>query len=108
VSSPTQQTSKKDSTARMELKPGDLLALDAAELGALRIDARRGAPPREVLDQMAAAQLIYDDLRAAGLRMRFSSPLDGPLEIALCGEDGAVRGLSMSDAVEIAAGRPAF
>jgi len=72
------------------------------------IEASRGGPPAEVLEQIAAAEKIYERLRASGAQMRFF-PADDcePIRIELHDRDGnAVRTLSVLEAVEMAAGKP--
>ncbi len=67
----------------------------------------RGAPPPQVLEQIAAAGAIYEQLRERGRHMRFSAGAPGErarLEIR-DDDDNLVRTVSMTDAVELAAGR---
>ncbi len=70
--------------------------------------ASRGAPPPEVLEQIAAAGRIDEQLRADGQQLRFSRATPGErTRIEIHDRDGnAVRTLSTAEAVEIAAGRP--
>jgi len=80
----------------------------AASDSALALEASRGGPPPEVLDQMAAAGRIDEQLRASGFGLRFSSVAPGErARIEVRDREGnAVRTLSASEAVDIAAGKP--
>ena len=84
-----------------------LSGLDAVDR-AHAIDAVRGGPPPEVLDQMASADAIGRSMRRAGAELRYSGGREGaPLVIELCEGGGVrVRSLSVTEAVEIAAGKP--
>jgi hypothetical protein len=80
----------------------------AASADSLAVDATRGGPPPEVLDQIAAAGAIVERLRASGHRLRFTaeSP-DGRTTIEIHDREGnAVRTLSTAEALEMAAGNP--
>jgi hypothetical protein len=69
--------------------------------------ASRGAPPMDVLDQMAAARRIYDRLRERGHQLSFLIGASGePTSIELHDRDGnLVKRLSTLEAFELAAGR---
>jgi hypothetical protein len=83
-----------------------LIAELAAGEGAVAIRAERGGPPPEVLDSIVAAATIEQALRASGQRVRFHSPAPGQdTRIELDGP-GATTALSVSQAVELATGRP--
>jgi hypothetical protein len=74
----------------------------------LGLVASRGAPPPELLEQIAAAGAIDERLRAGGQQLRFSRATPGErTRVEIRDRDGnAVRTLSIAEAVEIAAGRP--
>jgi hypothetical protein len=68
--------------------------------------ATRGAPPREVLDQIAAAGKIHERLRESGQQLRFITAASGePTRIEIHDGDGnVVRTVSSTEACELAAG----
>jgi hypothetical protein len=70
--------------------------------------ASRGGPPAEVLDQIAAAGRIEEQLRASGHQLRFSPAAQGErTRIEIHDRDGnPVRALSTAEALELAAGKP--
>jgi hypothetical protein len=73
----------------------------------LDVVASRGGPPPYVLEQIAAAASIDEELRYSGHQVRFSTVADGPTSIELQDRDGNhVRALSIAEALEVAAGRP--
>ncbi len=87
---------------------GDLTAL-LCELGSdergFTIDAGRGGPPPEVLEQMAEAYELWGRLRRRGLEVRFSLEQEGRPVIELRdGKDGTVRRLTIDEAMAIATG----
>jgi hypothetical protein len=71
-----------------------------------RIEPSHGAPPPDVLDQIAAAGGIQEGLREAGFELRFSTPRPGArVSIELCDLEGnPMRIVSVGEALEIAAG----
>jgi hypothetical protein len=72
------------------------------------IEAGRGGPPPELLDQMAAADEINQQLRESGRELRFSiaEPAAG-VKVELHDLDGnALRTVPVAEALEIAAGKP--
>lgn len=70
-------------------------------------DARRFAPPPELLGQIADAGVAERELRARGARVRFCTQPGRRTRIELWdGERQAVRELSVSAAVELACGKP--
>jgi hypothetical protein len=81
----------------------------AGGVSALNIDAARGGPPPEVLDQIAAAATVADELRDNGYQMRFfSGAPGGRVRIELHDAHGnAVSVLSCAEAIEMATGSPA-
>jgi hypothetical protein len=89
---------------------GAFIAELAAGENALSISARRGGPPPEVLDQIAAAARIEKTLRADGQRLRFHTAPGQVTKIELDeldelgGEGKAVRTLSVAEALDIATG----
>jgi hypothetical protein len=86
-------------------------AADVSELAAseatLAPVARRGAPPQQVLDQIAAAGRIHERLRDSGQHLRFFAAAAGErARIELHdAHGGLVRILSAAEAIELAAGR---
>lgn len=74
----------------------------------LAIAASRGGPPPEVLDQIAAAGRIEEQLRASSQQLRFLAGAPGErTSIEIHDREGAaVRSLSVAEALEIAAGKP--
>jgi hypothetical protein len=69
------------------------------------IEAGRGAPPRELLAEMARADEVRSLLAATGQVVRFhAGDGAGPLRIELCELDGTpVRALSAGEAIALAA-----
>jgi hypothetical protein len=69
--------------------------------------ASRGAPPPQMLDEIAAAGAIHERLRASGRHMRFLAAAPGErARLEIRDDDGnLVRSVSMTEAVELAAGR---
>jgi len=86
----------------------DALVSELTESDAPRpVIASRGGPPPELLEQIAAAGLVEEELRSSGHRLRFSSLPGGRTKIELCDGDGsALRTLSAAEALEIVAGKP--
>ncbi len=84
---------------------GAFVAELAVGANALSITAHRGAPPQEVLDQIAAAARIEQTLRADGQRLRFCTAPGQPTTIELDERGGEVsRTLSAGEALDIATG----
>lgn len=91
---------------------GDIAAfvseLDASQR-ALTVEAGRGGPPQEVLDQMAGADAIHQQLLQGGREPRFT--LDGPGRsptVALHDrETGASRPMTVAETAALAVGEPA-
>lgn len=90
--------------------PSDAINVAAfvAELAAsersLRIEAARSGPPPEVLEQMAAAGRIGEQMRERGAEVRFSFSETGRVKVEL--DDGdAVRTLSTAEVFDLAAGK---
>ncbi|MCW3019708.1 MAG: hypothetical protein JWN10_2016 [Solirubrobacterales bacterium] len=81
--------------------------LDTALDTALDVVASRGGPPPYVLEQIAAAGRIDEELRDGGRQLRFLTAEDGRTRIELQDRDGNPhRTLSVAEALELAAGRP--
>lgn len=81
----------------------------ATELGAhhrpLTIGARTAGPPSELLEQMADAGRLQQQLRERGEELRFSDPDHGELSIVLHNSAAMLsRRLSVAEAFAIAAG----
>jgi len=74
----------------------------------LTLIASRGGPPPELLEQIAAAGRIEQQLREDGHQLRFSRAASGErTKIELVDRDGnAMRSLSTAEALELAAGKP--
>ena len=84
------------------------MAAFVAELAAsersLRIEATRSGPPPEVLEQMAAAGRIGEQMRERGQDVRFSFSETGRVKVEL--DDGnALRTLSTAEVFDLAAGK---
>ncbi len=94
------------------------VAVDAARIGTfaselaagetqLAVIASRGGPPPEVLDQIAAAATIEEQLRESGRQLRFSATDAGRTRIELQDRDGnTLRVVSTAEALELAVGKP--
>jgi len=80
----------------------------AASESTFALAVSRGGPPPEVLEQIAAAGTIDEQLRASGHQLRFTSAEPGGrTRIEIHDRAGnAVRTLSAAEAVELAAGKP--
>ncbi len=85
----------------------DALVSEMTESDARRpVIASRGGPPPELLEQIAAAGLIEEQLRNSGQRLRFSSLPGGRTKIELCDRDGSsLRTLTAAEALDIVAGK---
>jgi hypothetical protein len=79
----------------------------AAERTPLAVDARRGGPPLEVLEQMAAAGRIDAQMRETGQYLRFLPAAHGEhTRIEIHDREGKlVKSLSTAEAIELAAGK---
>jgi hypothetical protein len=100
VSSPTQQTTP----LAGRLDADGRIAFGAGTLDGYEVEARRGEPPAQVIEQIAHAGEIHRRLRASGLRIDFDLTAQGPA-IRLRGADGeTLRCLSISETAEIALG----
>jgi hypothetical protein len=65
-----------------------------------------GAPPPEVLDQIAAAGRISRQLRESGHELRFSESRGGRVTVELSDREGnTVKSMLVSEALEIAVGK---
>jgi len=85
----------------------DFLAELNAGGRALSIAVVRMGPPPEVLEQIAAAAKIDRRMRAAGQRVSFApAGLGGRAQAEIHDHDGSVRPLTLTEACELAAGRP--
>jgi len=87
---------------------GAFVSALAASEGALAIDASRTGPPRQVLDEIAAAGRTHDRLRESGYQVRFLAAAPGgrPTIELHDGAGDVARTLSAGEAMEIAGGRP--
>jgi hypothetical protein len=74
---------------------------------AVESHADGGAPPAEVLDQIAVAGRISRQLSESGHELRFSEGRGGRVTVELTDREGnTVKSMSVSEALEIAAGKP--
>jgi len=79
----------------------------AAGEGPQDVVASRGGPPPYVLEQITTAGTIHDELREGGHSVRFLTAADGRTSIEIHDRDGnALRGLSIAETLDVAAGRP--
>jgi hypothetical protein len=101
---PTDMPSVATSTEDIDALVSEMTASGPAR----RVIASRGGPPPELLEQIAAAGEIEEQLRSGGHRLRFSSAPSGQrTRIDVCDCDGnAVRALSTAEALDLAAGKP--
>ena len=66
-----------------------------------------GTPPPEVLDEVAAAGRISREMRESGHELRFSNGPEGRVTVELADREGkTVKSMLISEALEIAAGKP--
>jgi hypothetical protein len=81
--------------------------LDAPH-GTLTIEAGRGGPPPEVLAEMAAAARVHESLSARGRELRFTPAAGGGRVGAelIDTAAGTARAVSLSEALDISAGKP--
>ncbi len=75
---------------------------------AVSLDTLPASPPREVLDQMASAAQVHDELSSQGRELRFARDAQsGRTRIEVRDRHGNVlRTLSPAQALEVAAGAP--
>jgi hypothetical protein len=97
-------------TSTRRVAGGDMNAF-VAELTSsdrdLRIEAALNGPPPDVLDQIATAGRIHDQLRESGHEVRFSSDEDGRPAIELHDRGGnTVRTMSIAEVLDVTAGKP--
>jgi hypothetical protein len=86
---------------------GAFVAGLAAGESPLDVVASRGGPPPYVLEQVATAGAIHEELREGGQCVRFLTAGDGRTSIELHDRDGNVlRGLSIGEVFDVAAGKP--
>jgi hypothetical protein len=87
---------------------GALVAGLSAGEGTLVLQASRGGPPAEVLEQIASAERIERRLRERGRRLRFhAAEPGGRARIELHDLEGdTLTELSAAEALEIVAGKP--
>jgi hypothetical protein len=74
----------------------------------LTLIASRGGPPPELLEQIAVAGAIEEQLRESGRQLRFSLQVNGErtrIELVDC-DGNVMRRLSTAEALEVAAGKP--
>jgi hypothetical protein len=93
--------------------PGDghdvaaFVAALAASERTLNIEAARGGPPPEVLEQIGVAGRTGEALRERGQEVRFSFSEAGRVKVELHNDDGGgVRTLSLTEVFDLAAGKP--
>jgi hypothetical protein len=89
---------------------GDPCPLDSELSAADRLLASQngsGAPPPEVLDQVAAAGRISREMRESGHELRFSAGQEGRVAVELSDHEGkTVKSMLISEALELATGKP--
>lgn len=83
---------------------GSFIAELAVGENAFSIAVRRGGPPQEVLEQIAAAARLEETMRADGQRMRFHTAPGQPTSIELDQQGESARTLSVAEALDIATG----
>jgi len=115
MSSPIAPTPSAAATAAAQAPsaPQRSAAMNGAQAAAgasrsIALDALPSSPPREVLDQMAGAARIYEDLSAQGRELRFArDAASGRTQIEVRDRAGnLLRQLSPAQALELAAGAP--
>jgi beta-lactamase class A len=78
-----------------------------AQAASARVDAIPASPPREVMDEVLAAQRAIEDMHARGRQLHFEID-SGRVKILLQDLDGnVVKEIAPSHALEIAGGRAA-
>jgi hypothetical protein len=102
-------TGSPDSTPRAGEVPSHIHAfktqLDASD-HALASEVDAGAPPAEVLDQIATAGRISRQLSETGHELRFSEEHGGRVKVELQDRGGnTVRTMLIAEALELAAGK---
>jgi hypothetical protein len=87
---------------------GAIVSTLSADQFPLTLIASRGGPPPELLEQIAVAGAIEEQLRESGQQLRFCLLAGGErTRIELVDRDGnAMRSLSTAEALEVAAGKP--
>lgn len=71
------------------------------------VSAAAGSPPAEVMDQISAAGRISRGLDESGYQVRFSEDSGGRVSVELADSEGkTVRGMKVSEALDIAVGKP--
>jgi hypothetical protein len=108
ISGPFGPASPRPSTTTGAADVAPFRAALAASGRAIAIEASRGGPPPEVLEEITRAGRIHDQLRVSGHELRFSAAAqDRRAEIELADSAGNhVRTLSVAEALDIAAGKP--
>jgi hypothetical protein len=100
---PTESARDADSGISVEAFVSELSASDHA----LAIAAGRSGPPAEVLDQIAAAGRIGEQLREDGTHVRFSTGRDQRVAVELLDtKSDTVSKLTIAETLELAAGKP--
>jgi hypothetical protein len=86
---------------------GAIVSVLSASEFPLALIASRGGPPAELLEEIAAAGMLEEQLRESGYRLRFTSAAGGRrTAIELIDRDGhTMRSLSTAEALEVAAGK---
>lgn len=88
-------------------KTGDTGFADAlkAQTDAVRVDAIPASPPKEVMDEVLAAQKAIEDMHARGRTLHFEMDA-GRVKILLQDLDGnTLRRIPVSEALEISSGK---
>jgi len=75
--------------------------------GRITSQAIPDSPPAEVLDQIAAAERVSQQLTASGHHLQFDTVKDGRASVQVKGPDGEhLRNVSVAEALDIVAGKP--
>ena len=106
-STPTGSSRKMPFTRGNTVEPGAFESELAASDRVLASQDDSGTPPPEVLDQVAAAGRICREMSESGHELRFSGGQGGRVTVELSDRKGkTVKSISISEALEIAAGKP--
>jgi hypothetical protein len=89
-------------------RAGASFPLAPASGQAVSLDTLPASPPQQVLDEMATAARVHDDLRALGRELRFAhDEASGRITIEVRDQGGQVlRTISPAEALDVAAGKP--
>lgn len=106
-STPTGSPRQTPFTRGNAVEPGTFESELAASDRVLASQDDSGTPPAEVLDQVAAAGRICREMSESGHELRFSNGQGGRVTVELSDRKGkTVKSISISEALELAAGKP--